>query len=175
MNAPCLFQLSLRSAAVVVLTMVGMLVPGSESRAATAAQVVIESLQVTPDSLRPGLHPDVAAGIGIADHGRQQETREVCVVAVVTRPDHVLRSWQWKQIVIDAEREEVITLPKEYDTRRTGIYKVEFVVYSADMRRRLHGLSRTFVITDLTDPAGPVVPERDRKSSPMTVIAGGRF
>lgn len=124
------------------------------SFAASTTSVKIESIQVNPGKTEPGKYPDVIANI--RTEGRQAE--EVNVIAALTRPDHLVKSWHWKKFILNPGKTASVTLPKEYDTKLTGVYKIEFVIYSADMRRRLYADSRFFVI-DYANAPTTITPE----------------
>lgn len=119
--------------------------------AAQSASVVIEGIQITPAAVAPGGHPDVTATIRSASN----ESAEVTVIVAVTLPDHVVKSWQRGKISVAPGKKKLIPLPPEYDTKLAGPYKVEFVIYSADMGRRIHGLSRTFTVGEAVRPLEP--------------------
>jgi hypothetical protein len=118
------------------------------SFAAAAGPVSVETIQITPEAPLPGSYPDIVATVRMRSESRQKETLKLTVVAVITRPDHVTRSWQWKQVVIRPGEARSFALPREYDAGLAGPYKVEFAVYSGDMQRRFHALSRVFSATE---------------------------
>ncbi len=116
----------------------------SAAFAATGPSVVIEGVQINPATVAPGEHPDVTANIRTSI----SKSSVVTVIAALTRPDHTVKSWVMKKIAVVPGEKKTVPLPKDYDTKLAGVYKVEFAVYSADMRLRLHGLSRTFTVAE---------------------------
>ncbi|HEX9021458.1 MAG TPA: hypothetical protein VF903_09370 [Nitrospirota bacterium] len=123
----------------------------SGSFAGQSASVVVEDILITPPTVSPGQRPDITAAIRSASN----KLAEVAVIAAVTRPDHVVKSWHWMKTVVAPGEKKAIPLPKEYDTKIAGVYKVEFLIYSADMGRRIAGLSRTFTVAGAIRPLEP--------------------
>lgn len=142
---------------------------GSVSFAATTAPVAVEAIQVTPDVTTPGAYPDITASIRMKPADRPTKPLPINIVAVIIRPDHVMKSWQWKNVSLAPGEVKSFPLPKEYDTRLIGVYKIEFVIYSSDMQRRLSALSRTFTITDKPQPPVQSVPQQEQKGPPTEV------
>lgn len=130
----------------------------SLSFAAGRASVVVEGIRINPATVAPGEHPDITANIRTSS----KKSSEVAIIEVLTRPDHIVKSWVRKKVVIAPGRKKSILLPRDYDTKLAGVYKVEFVIYSADMRLRIHGLSRTFTVAE-TAALRPPEKQRERK------------
>ena len=130
----------------------------SLSFAAGRASVVVEGIRINPATVAPGEHPDITANIRTSS----KKSSEVAIIEVLTRPDHIVKSWVRKKVVITPGRKKSILLPRDYDTKLAGVYKVEFVIYSADMRLRIHGLSRTFTVAE-TAALRPPEKQRERK------------
>jgi len=101
-------------------------------------------LQVTPAVLKPGQQPEVSANVKVMPSSERTGPLEVNVVAIVTRPDYVTKTWQWKNLKIAPGEVKALSYPKAYETRLVGTYKVELLVYSSDMRRRLASVSQKF-------------------------------
>ena len=118
--------------------------PYSFSFAAPSAPVTIDEVTIAPEVIASGGHPDILADI----KSTSRAGSEVAVIAVLTRPDHVVKSWRWGKVVVSPNEKQSIALPKEYDTKLIGVYKVEFVIYSVDMSRRIHALSRIFTVAE---------------------------
>jgi hypothetical protein len=138
---------------------------GSASFAAATAPVAVEAIQVMPSATMPGAYPDITASIIM----KSADSLQINIVAVVTRPDYVTKSWQWKKVSLAPGEIKSLTLPKEYDIRLIGVYKVEFVIYSSDMQRRLSALSRTFTVSD--QPPGKSAPQQDQKGPAVETAA----
>jgi hypothetical protein len=123
-----------------------LLLFGARSCAA-AGPAVVSEIQVAPDALSPGVRPDIIANVKRASSGRTAELLQINIIAVLTRPDHITKSWHWEKITLAPGESRLFSVPKEYETGVAGIYKIEVVIYSDDMRRRLNGLSRTFTVS----------------------------
>jgi hypothetical protein len=65
----------------------------------------------------------------------------------VVRPDNVMRSWTWKKIRMRAGDIRSFVIPKEYEMKLAGTYRVDFNVYSRDMLP-MYKRSKTFVAVD---------------------------
>ena len=133
---------------------------------ATTAPVAVEAIQITPDATMPGVYPDIIASIRMKPTNRPTEPLRINVVAVVTRPDHVMKSWQWKKVLLAPGELKSFALPKEYDIRLIGVYKIEFVIYSSDMQHRFNALSRTFTVAAQPHPPVQNVPQQEQKGPP---------
>lgn len=116
-------------------------------QAKTAAPVVIEKITVASAQLLPGERPDITATIAAAPRSALPGRAEVKVIVVLTRPDRVLRSWQWEKTLFSPGEKKLFRLPKDYTTTLAGTYKVEFIVYSSDMGKRYSSRSQTFIVT----------------------------
>ncbi len=115
--------------------------------AAFAGPVEVQSIHVVPAETRIGVYPDITGDIKVNEVTPSGGTLEVTVVAVVVRPDHVIKSWIWKHIDIKAGEVRTFVVPREYGVVQAGTYKVDFNVYTRDMKP-LHMLSRNFVVFD---------------------------
>ena len=86
----------------------------------------------------------------------------IVVIASVVRPDHVMKSWTWKKVSMRAGDIKLFTIPKEYEIKLAGSYKVDFNIYSKDMLP-INKLSTTFVAVDQSLlPASTTTPESER-------------
>jgi hypothetical protein len=152
------FKHSVRMALVFIFTIWALHVLCSLSFAAGRASVVIEDIRINPATVAPGEHPDITANIRTSS----SKSLQVAIIEVLTRPDRIVKSWVRKKVVIAPGGKKSILLPKDYDTKLAGVYKVEFVIYSTDMRLRIHGLSRTFTVAE-TAVLRPAEKQRERK------------
>jgi outer membrane protein W len=75
-----------------------------------------------------------------------------------------MKSWIWKNVNMKAGEVKQFTIPKEYAVTLAGSYKVEFNVYTKDMKP-MNRLSRSFVAID---PSQPLV----KKTTPKKDVAG---
>jgi len=137
-----------------------LLVPGA-SHAAFAGTVEIRSIQIVPVEILDGEFPEIAGTVTSDSAKAAGETMEIIVFATLTRPDHAVKLWTWKEIRITAGESRVFSIPKEYEMKLRGVYKVEFSVYSKDMRP-LNKLSTSFTVVE---PSRPPV----QKTSPAVV------
>jgi hypothetical protein len=93
------------------------------------------------------------------------ETREVNIVASLTWPDHSVKSFTWKKISIKAGETKAFLLPKEFETKLVGVYKVDFGVYAKDMTP-LNRLSKNFTVdAPSLSPVKTTTPENATRSS----------
>lgn len=122
--------------------------------AATAGEIDLGSIAVTPARLSPGEYPNIETRISLA-RGRTGASVVVNVIAVMTQPDHRVRSWNWKKVKISRDAAKTITVPKEYDTSAVGTYRFEIMVYSNDMKHRLARRSRTFDVVERSKKEKP--------------------
>jgi len=129
-----------------------LLWPGaSHADIAIAGKVEIESIQILPAETTAGKHPEITGTIKAISAKVPGEPMEVNVVATLVRPDNSVKSWTWKKIMIRDGEARGFSLPKEYDVKMEGVYKVNFGVYSKDMRP-LHNLSKSFAVVDSSRP-----------------------
>ncbi len=131
--------------------------------AASKAPVAIEDIQISPAAVTTGQYPDITARIVSSSKVRTEMT----VVAALTEPDHTVKSWVWKKVSIAPGQKKLYPLPKEYDTKRAGVYKVEYVIYSADMRKRIQARSQTFTAAErAARPAEKKKEVKEREPAP---------
>lgn len=127
--------------------------------------VVVEKITGIPETPAPGELPDISAIIAsprAADRGRT----EVTVIVVLTRPDHAVRSWQWKKVSFAPDEKKSFTLPREYGTTLAGTYRIEYSVYSSDMEKQYGTRSRSFTVTARTRPAEASAVREKKKDLP---------
>ena len=134
-------------AALVIASLVCEQSSSPRALAAAPGDIDLKPITVTPAVLSPGQRPNIEARVGQAPGGTDAYV-VVNVIATVTRPDHRTRSWNWAKIKISRDAARTITVPKEYDTSAAGTYRVEVLVYSGDMKRRLAKRSHTFDVVE---------------------------
>ena len=127
---------------------------------ATAAPVEVGPIQVTPKTTPIGQHPRITAEVKRTMLGATQKSIVVNVIAVVVLPDNRTKSWTWKNVALARGTAKEFSPPDEYDVKLVGKYKVEFHVYSADMRHRFGTRSTTFSVIPPPPPAEHEVPAR---------------
>jgi hypothetical protein len=127
-----------------VLLLIG---PGAYS-AVFAETVEIQSIQIIPVETSSGKRMEITGTIKAKTPG---ETREVNIVASLTWPDHSVKSFTWKKITIKAGEARAFLLPKEFETKMAGVYKVDFGVYAKDMTP-LNRLSKNFTVEEPSQP-----------------------
>src|SRR5574341_1011011 len=136
-----------------------LLLASGASYAAPAGPVEVQSIQISPAEVGAGTHPEITGSIKVHAVKTPGTALEVIVIAAVVRPDHVMKSWTWKNVRMRAGEIRTFVVPKEYEIKAAGSYKVDFNVYTADMRP-LHRLSKTFVAVDaMQPPVKTAVPE----------------
>lgn len=117
------------------------------ARTASAAPVEVQSIQILPVQTIVGKYPDISGSVKMIMTDVPGGEQEINIIAVLYRPDNTLKSWTWKNIRMRAGEIRQFDMPHEYDLKLPGTYKVDYNVYSKDMRP-LHRLSRTFVADD---------------------------
>jgi hypothetical protein len=136
---------------IILQTVLLLLFVSGAFHAALAGPVEVQSIQIAPAETRVGIYPEITGSISMNKVNAPGETVEVIVIAVVFRPDHVMKSWIWKNIYIKAGEVKKFTIPKEYAVTLAGSYKVEFNVYTKDMKP-MNKLSKSFVVIDPSQP-----------------------
>ncbi len=127
-----------------------LLVPGA-SHTAFAGTVELRSIQIVPVEILDGEFPEITGTVTSDSAKATGETMEIIVFATLTRPDHAVKLWTWKEIRIAAGESKVFSIPKEYEMKWRGVYKVDFSVYSKDMRP-LSKLSKSFTVVEPSHP-----------------------
>ena len=119
----------------------------SAAFAVPPGDIDLGQITVTPARLSPGQYPNIEVRVGQSP-GAAAAPVVVNVIAVVTQPDNRSRSWNWKKVKVSKDTGRTITVPKEYETSIVGTYRVEILVYSEDMKRRIARRTRTFDVSD---------------------------
>jgi hypothetical protein len=114
--------------------------------AAQPSPVEVVSVTVDPATPEAGKHPAIGVRIKGTKAAEPQGRTVVNVIAVLVLPNNSVKSWTWKSVSLGREETKEFALPKEYDIKVVGKYKVEFNIYSADMRRRLAAKSKVFSV-----------------------------
>jgi hypothetical protein len=129
--------------------------------AATPGGIDLRSITVTPERLSAGQQPNIEVRVKQASGGTASSVM-VNIIATVTRPDHRVRTWRWGKVTLTRDAVRTIAIPKEYDTSASGTYRVEILVYSSDMKRRLARQSSTF---EVIGPQQVEIPGKKKKPS----------
>lgn len=133
------------------------------SHTAFAGPVKVQSILIVPTETTVGRHPEIKGSIAATPTLARGTFIKLTIIAKVVQPDHVVKSWTWNKVTMRAGDIRSFTIPKEYDMKLAGTYKVDFNVYTRD-RRPLHTLSKTFVAVDLTRP--PLITAEQEVSGP---------
>ena len=147
-----------------IIPVVLLLLGSAASHAAFAGTVQVLSIHIAPAETVAGKHPEITGTIKADSAKTPGETTEVNVIASVTRPDHVVKTWTWKKIRIKAGGTGTFSIPKEYEVKYGGVYSVDFGVYSKDMRQ-LSKFTKSFTVV------GPPLPVE--KTPPQAVVKVG--
>jgi hypothetical protein len=67
-----------------------------------AKPVEVQSIQVAPAETKVGIYPDITGSINVHKVNAPGEILEITVIAAVIRPDHVMKSWVWKNVSMKA-------------------------------------------------------------------------
>ena len=137
------------------------------SIAAAEAPVVVESVQASPAAVMPGTYPDIVGNIKMQAFDKSIASRPISIVAVLTDPEHRTKSWVWKNVVLAPGAHKSYPLPKDYNTKLIGEYRVEFAVYSSDMKRRFSVSSKKFTVAEKPQD----IKKPDRKAETAVVTA----
>jgi outer membrane protein W len=116
-----------------------------------AGPVEIQSIRISPAETTTGKYPEITANIKANAVPASGKAMEINVFASMVLPNKIVKSWTWKKISMRSGETRNISIPKDYDTKLAGVYKVDFNVYSTDMRP-LHRLSKSFVVVDAKQP-----------------------
>src|SRR5512139_2669841 len=127
-----------------------LLGPGA-SHAAFAGTVEIQSIQISPVEPLAGEHPEITGTVKADSAKATDEAMEIIVFALLTRPDHAVKVWIWKDIRIKVGESRSFSIPDEYKVKLRGVHKVDFSVYSKDMRP-LKKLSKSFTVVEPSHP-----------------------
>jgi hypothetical protein len=159
----------------IIQSLLLFLVVAGASHSAFAGPIQIESIQVLPAETSVGRYPEITGSVKANKNLARGETMNIVVIASVVRPDHVMKSWTWKKVSMRAGDIKSFTIPKEYEIKLAGSYKVDFNIYSTDMLP-INKLSTTFVAVDQSlQPANTITPESERvRNEASSVHAAGR-
>ena len=135
----------------IILNLLLFLLVSGAVQSAVAGPVEIQSIQIVPSETTVGIRPEITGRIKATNALVRGKTLDITVIAVMVRPDHVVKSWKWKNVLMRTGDIRSFTIPKEYETKLAGTYKVDFNVYSRDMQP-LHRLSKTFVAVAPSPP-----------------------
>jgi len=148
--------MDLRHRIMMSIVLVLLFGPGG-AHAAFSGKVGISSLQVLPAETVSGKHPEISGAILATGAKSAGETVEAIVIASVTHPDHTVKSWKWDKVILKNAIVTSIAIPKEYDVRAPGVYRVDLSVYSKDMRP-LAKLSKNFTVIEPGRPGVATAP-----------------
>lgn len=137
-----------------------ILASGEVALSATDAPVELGPIQVAPQTTLIGQHPRVTAEVKRTTVEVPPQSIVVNVIAVVVFPDNRTKSWTWKNVALSRGAAKEFSPSDDYDVKLAGQYKVEFHVYSADMRHRFGTRSATFSVIAPSPPAEHKVPAR---------------
>lgn len=153
-----------------ILNLLLFLFGSGAAHSAFAGPIEITSLEIVPSEAAVGRHPEITGSIKATRALARGGTLVVTVIAVVVRPDHVVKSWTWKNVSMRTGDIRSFTIPNEYEMKSAGTYKVDFNVYSSDMQP-LHRTSKRFTAVDSSRLTGKTIPE---EVGALTEAASGR-
>ena len=130
---------------------------------AFAGPIEVQSILIVPTETTAGRHPEITGSITAAQTLARDKSIEITVIASVFRPDHVMKSWTWKKVRMRAGDIRSFTIPKNYDIKTVGNYKVDFNVYSMDMKP-LHSQSKKFTVVDQALPPAQTTPSEEERA-----------
>lgn len=149
-----------------VLIVVSMSVAGM-AHAASSSPIEVRSIAIDPEAPAVGQQPVITARIARSRDRLPKEPLLFNVVAVVTLPDNITRSSVWKNESLDRRGSKDFVLSYLFDISQAGRYKVEFNVYSPDMRRRLARSVKDFLVGEKApETPGRKAREAERKAVP---------
>jgi hypothetical protein len=137
----------IRTVAIIVLLLLYAQCLFPDVVAAASGGVDLGPITIAPAVLSPGQYPNIEARVSRAPKVAGKYI-VVNIIAVVTQPDHRVRSWHWGKVKITRGAARTVTVPKKYDTSFAGTYRVEVMVYSGDMKRMLATRTVTFEVAD---------------------------
>lgn len=140
-------QALISTPAIIVVLFLSLQCLFPDAGAAASGVVDLRPITVTPARLWQGQYPNIETRVDQAPGGVGTSVL-VNIIAVVTQPDHRVRSWNWRKVRISRGAARTIIVPKEYNTALAGSYRVEVMVYSDDMQRRLATRTVTFEVAD---------------------------
>ena len=122
------------------------------------------SIEVVPGTPAVGQLPKVTGRIARTNVPLPEDPALFTIIAVVKLPSNVTKSMTWKNESFEKGQAKDYPLSLAYDTSQHGPYRVEYIVYTSDMSRRLATSSRTFTIGD----AAP--PQAGKKETPPAAV-----
>lgn len=131
----------------IVILLLGLVISANSF----AGPVEIQSIQIAPVETTTGKYPKITCSIKANAVPASGKAMEINVIASIALPNNIVKSWTWKNISMRSGETRNFSMPKEYDIRLAGVYKVDFNVYTKDMRP-LHRLSKSFVVVDAKQP-----------------------
>ncbi|MDA8098130.1 MAG: hypothetical protein M0042_00725 [Nitrospiraceae bacterium] len=149
-----------------VLAWTAFLAAAATAFAAAEPPPVIESITCKPARVAPGLRPEISATVKAPAKLGKDRRLEITVIAVVTRPDHRITNRQWKETLVRGDVKQ-FPFAAGFDTTATGTYRIEYVVYSVDMRKRLAARAMTFEV-------GGAPPVEEQAAPAQAEVRSGR-
>jgi hypothetical protein len=138
-----------------------LLVAGT-SHPAFAGPLEVQSIKIVPAEAIVGSNLEITGEVKAPKFRSPGQTLKIVVVAEVVRPDHLVKSWTWNKVSMRSGEIRSFTIPKKFEIKLAGTYKVDVIVYSKDMKR-LHSLSKTLVVVDQTlKPEKAITPVEDK-------------
>jgi hypothetical protein len=111
---------------------------------APPSPVEVASIDIKPEAMTIGQQPSIIARIARMKTEFPQDPAYFSVIAVVTLPDKVTRSWTVQNVPIRPGESKDFLLPRIFETKLAGEYRIEYSIYSDDMRRRYTSRAKTF-------------------------------
>lgn len=131
---------------------------------AAVSPVEVVSINIDPRYPVPGQQLSITARTRRTATQPGAGPLAVTVIAVVVRPDNIVKSWVWKNVSLGLGKDKEFSVPEQIQVKQPGRYTVEFNIYSADIRRRYAKRTMTFTAGDTarrSRPAEEVIsPER---------------
>jgi hypothetical protein len=147
----------------IILNILLFLFMSATAYSASAGPVEVQSIQIVPSETTVGRHPEISGIVKATKVLRRDETLVITVIAVVVRPDHVVKSWTWKNVRMRTDDIRSFTIPNDYELKLAGTYKVDFNVYTRNMLP-LYRLSKKFVAVDRKLPSTKTKPPEGDKA-----------
>ncbi len=114
--------------------------------AASSAAAEVRSITVAPGSPVQGQVPSITVLIARTKEPAPVEPAAFNIITVITLPNNMIKSSMRRGERFERGQSREFAVPRFFETKLTGTYKVEFHVYSADMRRRLATAAKTFTV-----------------------------
>jgi hypothetical protein len=120
--------------------------------AAPPSPVDVVSIEIVPDSPAVGQLPKIIGHLSRTHAPVPLEPAMFNVIAVVKLPSNVTKSTMWKNETFERGQSKKYPFTTVFDTKQPGSYRVEYNVYSADMRHRLTTSAKTFTVGAAAPP-----------------------